>query len=99
MISLKGATHASRNGAGILECAGLPELVAATGLEYVKKAARIAGSIPILQKFHGGLRDVVTASPLMNPKAYMKNVEALYRSIWKDYCTGALKAVDFFKGT
>lgn len=99
VISLKGATHASRNGAGILECAGLPELVAATGLEYVKKAARIAGSIPILQKFHGGLRDVVTASPLMNPKAYMKNVEALYRSIWKDYCTGALKAVDFFKGT
>ena len=87
VISLKGSTHAARIGASILENAGLPELVAANGMEYVKKAARIAGSLQILVKFHGGLREVVRGSRLMDAKGYMKNVEALYRSLWEKYCT------------
>ena len=102
VISLKGTTHAARMGASILENAGLPELVAANGVEYVRKAARIAGSMPILVKFHGGLREVVKGSRLMDAKRYMKNVETLYRELWKEYCTGGPKprneARKFFHG-
>ena len=102
VISLKGATHAARMGASILENAGLPELVAANGLEYVRKAARIAGSMPILVKFHGGLREVVKGSRLMDAKHYMRNVETLYRELWQEYCTGGPKkpneARKFFHG-
>ena len=88
-----------------MENAGLPELVASNGVEYVKKAARIAGSMPILVKFHGGLREVVKSSRLMDAKGYMRNMEALYRSLWEDYCTAAQskkkegsKARQFFHG-
>ena len=102
VVSLKGSTHAARIGTSILENAGLPELVASNGTEYVRKAARIAGSLPILVKFHGGLREVMRGSRLMDAKGYMKSVEALYRSIWQDYCTGgekwASKGRQFFHG-
>ena len=102
VISLKGTTHAARMSTSILENAGLPELVAANGVEYVRKAARIAGSMPILVKFHGGLREVVKGSRLMDAKRYMKNVETLYRELWKEYCTGGPKprneARKFFHG-
>lgn len=102
VISLKGKTHAARMGESILENAGLPELVAANGLEYVRKAARIAGSMPILVKFHGGLREVVRGSRLMDAKRYMKNIETMYRDLWQEYCTGGPKrpneARKFFHG-
>ena len=88
VVTLRGKTHAARIGTSILENAGLPELVAANSSEYVKRAARIAGSMPILEKFHGGLREVVRGSRLMDVKGYMKNVEAMYRSIWEEYCSG-----------
>lgn len=91
VVSLKGTTHASRMGESILENAGLPELIAANGGEYARKAARIAGSMPILEKFHGGLRDVVRGSRLMDAKRYMRNIEALYRDVWREYCTGGPK--------
>ncbi len=88
VVSLKGTTHASRVGTSILENAGLPELVAANEIEYIKKAARIAESMQILVKFHGGLREVVRGSRLMDAKGYMKSMEELYRTIWERYCTG-----------
>ena len=89
VVTLRGKTHASRIGTSILENAGLPELVAANSAEYVKKAASIAGSTTILEKFHGGLREVVRGSRLMDAKGYMKNVEAMYRSVWEEYCAGS----------
>ena len=102
VVSLRGSTHAARIGTSILENAGLPELVASNGAEYVRKAARIAGSLPILVKFHGGLREVMRGSRLMDAKGYMKSVEALYRTIWQDYCTGgekwSSKGRQFFHG-
>lgn len=91
VVSLKGTTHASRMGESILENAGLPELIAANEVEYSRKAARIAESMPILEKFHGGLRDVVRGSRLMDAKRYMQNIEVLYRDIWREYCTGGPK--------
>ncbi|MBR1553259.1 MAG: hypothetical protein IJ631_04520 [Schwartzia sp.] len=91
VISLKGKTHAARMGTSILENAGLPELVASNGMEYVKKAARIAASLPILVKFHGGLREVVRGSRLMDAKRYMHSVETMYRELWREYCTGGPK--------
>ncbi len=86
VVSLRGATHGSSYGATILENAGLPELVAANEIEYVRKAARIASSLPILEKFHSGLRAVVEHSRLMDGPAYMKDMETLYRRIWEEYC-------------
>jgi hypothetical protein len=48
---------------------------------------QIANSMEILEKFHSGLRAVVKKSRLMDGIPYMKDIEDLYRHIWKDYCT------------
>ncbi len=88
VVTLKGTSHASSYGATILEAAGLPELIAHTELEYARKAARIAKSMEILEKFHSGLRDVMTQSRLMNASLYMKDVEELYKRLWHDWCAG-----------
>ncbi|MBQ7515268.1 MAG: hypothetical protein IJS96_03210 [Schwartzia sp.] len=88
VVSLRGATHGSSYGATILENAGLPELIAANEIESVRKVARIASSLPILEKFHSGLRSVVEHSRLMDGPAYMKDMETLYRRLWADYCGG-----------
>jgi predicted O-linked N-acetylglucosamine transferase (SPINDLY family) len=87
VITRKGITHGSRYGATILENAGLPELVAKSDVDYVRKAVQIANSMEILEKFHSGLRAVVKKSRLMDGIPYMKDIEDLYRHIWKDYCT------------
>ena len=88
VVSLRGATHASRYGATILEHAGLSELVAENEAEYVKKALRIARSLPILREFHANLRRALQTSRLMDGTAYMKDMEALYRDLWQTYCGG-----------
>ncbi|MCR5558772.1 MAG: hypothetical protein K6F62_00225 [Schwartzia sp.] len=87
VITRKGNTHGSRYGATILENAGLPELVAKNDGDYVRKAVQIANSMEILEKFHSGLRNVVKKSRLMDGIPYMKDIEDLYRHLWKDYCT------------
>ncbi|MGN0940070.1 MAG: hypothetical protein ACI4OA_00020 [Selenomonadaceae bacterium] len=88
VVTLRGTTHASSYGATILEAAGLPELIAHTEMEYARKAARIAGSMEILEKFHSGLRDVLLHSRLMNPALYMHDVEELYKKLLSDFCSG-----------
>ncbi len=88
VVSLRGTTHSSSYGATILENAGLPELIAANEIEYVRKAARIASSMPILEKFHSGLRAVVEKSRLMDGPTYMKDMEIQYHRIWEAYCNG-----------
>lgn len=87
VITRKGNTHGSRYGATILENAGLPELVAKNDVDYVRKAVQIANSMEILEKFHSGLRNVVKKSRLMDGIPYMKDIEDLYRHLWKEYCT------------
>ena len=87
VITRRGTTHGSRYGATILENAGLPELVANCDVDYVRKAVQIANSLPILKRFHSDLRKVVKKSRLMDGNAYIKEIEDLYRHLWKDYCT------------
>jgi protein O-GlcNAc transferase len=84
VISLAGATGVWRTGLSILTNAGLPELVATTPGRYVQIAAALAADITRLANLRGSLRDRLRQSPLTNAKAFAKDVESAYRSMWRD---------------
>jgi len=86
VVTLAGDRHASRVGTSLLTNSGLPELVAETEDEYVKKAADLANDIPGLRSLRKRLRDMMIHSPACDAKGFTANLENCYRKMWRDYC-------------
>ena len=84
VITKAGGTHGSRFSTSILENTGLSQLVARGEMEYVRKAVELADSPDILRRLHRDLRTRMEASPLMDAKRYMKDLEDIYREIAED---------------
>ena len=53
-------------------------------MEYVRKAVELADAPDILRRLHRDLRARMEASPLMDAKGYMKDLEDIYREIAED---------------
>ena len=83
VVTLKGGTHGARFGASLLQNAGLPELVAKSEREYAEIAKLLAGSPETLQMLREKQRDMLLASPLMNFRQYVQEVEAAYEKVWQ----------------
>ena len=88
VVTLKGGTHGARFGASLLENAGLAELVAKREREYVEIAKLLAGSPETLQMLREKQRDMLFASPLMNFRQYVQEVEAAYEKVWRRWEDG-----------
>lgn len=85
VISRYGRRHSSRFSYSILCQLGLTELTAETVEEYVDKAVALANDGDLLDTFHQKLRPLMKASPLMDVKNYMEEIEGAYRRIWHKY--------------
>ena len=88
VVTLKGGTHGARFGASLLENAGLAELVAEDAAQYVEIAKLLAGSPETLQMLREKQRDMLLASPLMNFRQYVREVEAAYEEVWRRWEDG-----------
>ena len=88
VVTLKGGTHGARFGASLLENAGLAELVAKSEREYAEIAKLLAGSPETLQMLREKQRDMLLASPLMNFRQYVQEVEAAYEEVWRRWEDG-----------
>ncbi len=84
-VTLAGKHFGSRMGVTILTNAGLPELIAQNTNEYVKIASDLAKDRDRLKKMRHNLRDRVIASPLMDQKRFVRNMEDAFRGMWKKY--------------
>ena len=87
VISLEGKTYASRIGVGLLSNIGLGDLVAKTPETYVEIAHQLAHDTEKLQMLRGRLREMMIQSPLMNVQKFITDLEHLYRTIWKEWCS------------
>ena len=83
VVTLKGGTHGARFGASLLKNAGLAELVAKSEREYAEIAKLLAGSPETLRMLREKQRDMLLASPLMNFRQYVQEVEAAYEKVWR----------------
>ena len=91
VVTLAGAVHASRVGVSLLNCAGLPELVAHSPDEYCAIAAGLAADTAALAQRRAAMREHLRRQPLTDGVAGARDFERAVRHMWIDYCnkTGA----------
>ena len=85
VISLGDGSHGGNFGISLLKNAGLDFCCAHSFEEYVEKAVLLAGDFELLDALHLGLRNMMKASPVMDERLYMHELESGYRKIWDKY--------------
>jgi predicted O-linked N-acetylglucosamine transferase (SPINDLY family) len=88
VVTLAGATRASRAGSTLLHRAGLGNLVAMTPDQYLRIAAELAADLPRLAALRAGQRGRLAASKLLDGVAHTRELEQAYRRLWEDWCAG-----------
>jgi predicted O-linked N-acetylglucosamine transferase (SPINDLY family) len=86
VVTKAGAMGFARSGATILGGLGLPELVADSDEQYLEIAAALAIDRPRLRQLQRGMRARLRASPLLDASGFMRDLEAAYRTVWRDAC-------------
>ena len=87
VITLEGATHASRVGVSLLSAVGLPELIAKNEDEYAAIAQRLATASNELMRIRTGLRRRLQQSPLMDGPGFARDFCEALRGMWREYVT------------
>jgi len=85
VITLAGRSHVGRVGVSQLTNIGLPELIGHNEDDYVDIAVALANDLPRLAALRSGLRERLRASPLMDAPRLTRNLEAVYREMWKNH--------------
>ena len=86
VLTRRGDRYVSHMGENIMHNMGMPEWIAADSDDYVRKAQAVAANLPELALLRAGLRDRLTASPLMDAPAFARNLEAAFRQMWERWC-------------
>ena len=76
-----------RIGASILTTLGHPEWIATSEEEYVEKAVALASDTKKLATIRQNLRTEMEASPLMDQKGFVLELEDAYQAMWKKWCS------------
>jgi predicted O-linked N-acetylglucosamine transferase (SPINDLY family) len=87
VMSLAGDHFLTRAGLSILSTAGLSDFVASSREDYIRIATHLADNLHLLAEIRDGLREHLSASPLVDEAGFTRNLEALYRKIWADWCS------------
>jgi predicted O-linked N-acetylglucosamine transferase (SPINDLY family) len=86
VITAPGSRSVSRSAASVLSAVGLPDWIAADAGDYVQRAARFAGERELLAALRGLLRERMRASPLMDEERFTRDLEQVYRQMWRNWC-------------
>jgi predicted O-linked N-acetylglucosamine transferase (SPINDLY family) len=86
VVTWPGETFAGRHSLSHLSNVGLTETVAANPGEYVDLALRLAGDLPRLAGIRAGLRAQVARSPLCDGPRFARQLMALLRVVWREWC-------------
>lgn len=85
VITLYGHSHNSRFGYSLLMNIGLGELAASEVSGYIERAVALAGDTATLKKLHTVIRPMMAASPLMDGRAYARDMEKAYDFVWHKF--------------
>ncbi len=83
VVTLEGDRHASRVGSSLLHSVGLGELVARDAGDYVRIAAALAADRPRLAALREGMRERLRASPLMDERGFVSDLEGALLEAWQ----------------
>ncbi len=83
VVTLEGSRMVARWSTAMLRKAGLPQLIAGNESEYVEIARALAANPGELARLRAGLRSRIARSPLCAEQARTRQLERLYRRMWK----------------
>ncbi|MGA3065621.1 MAG: tetratricopeptide repeat protein [Tepidisphaeraceae bacterium] len=86
VVTLRGRTAVGRGGASILSNLGLPQAIAEDEEQYIQIAAALAGDLNRLSQLRYTLPERMRQSPLMDESAFVRDMENLYRQMWRAWC-------------
>ena len=86
VVALIGETFLSRASYSVLHAAGLADHAAPDRAAYVARAAALAADPHALAEDHAGRRERLLASPLMRADTFARDVEQVYRLLWRRWC-------------
>ena len=81
-VTLAGRSFVSRMGVTLLHNAGLDELIVDSEAQYIAKAVALAHDLPRLRALREGLRERVTASPLMDAPRFAGHFVQALHEMW-----------------
>src|SRR5205085_5553530 len=88
VVTLHGKTPVGRAGVSLLNQINLAELIATNTDEYIDLAVGLARDRDRLQALRSSMRERMHGSPLMNARELVRDLEAVYRTMWQRYCHG-----------
>ena len=88
VVTLVGKTVVGRAGLSQLSNLGLTELITHTPEKYVEIAAGLAKDLSRLIDLRRTLRSRMEQSPLMDAPRFVRNIEAAYRLMWRNWVQG-----------
>jgi predicted O-linked N-acetylglucosamine transferase (SPINDLY family) len=75
VVVLEGPSHVSRVGVSLLKTVGLPDCIAKTREGYIEKAVALAGDLDALSALRAGMRERLSASPLLDSPGFARRFE------------------------
>ena len=64
----------------------MSDWIAASAEDYVHRAVEFASDLQLLANLRATLRARLQAGPLMDEAGFTKDLETLYRQMWRQYC-------------
>lgn len=86
LVTLAGRSSMARQGASLLAHLGLPDLITQSLDEYVETVVRLAQDLSRLAELRASLRERMERSTLMNYSRFTRQLEELYRGMWRQWC-------------
>jgi predicted O-linked N-acetylglucosamine transferase (SPINDLY family) len=87
VVTLTGATTASRQGAAILAGAGMPEFITGSEDEYIARVLELMDDLPRLDAIRQSLRDRLLGSKRASAAELTRSLEQAYRQMWQRWCS------------
>jgi protein O-GlcNAc transferase len=88
VLTLKGDRYVAHMGENILHNLGMSEWIATDTAAYATKAASFAADPKALAALRQNLRHRVSTSPLTDAPRFARAMEAAFRGMWEEWCTG-----------
>ena len=86
VVTLSGETAVGRGGRSILSNVGLSEFIADSPDQYVRIAIGLGADTVRLVELRRTMRDRMRASPLMDGRGFVADLENAYRQMWRAWC-------------
>ena len=86
VVTVPGATFASRHSMSHLSTVGLPEMISVDYDDYVGLAVGLAHDIDRLSELRSGLRQKMASSPICDRQKFAEGFATHMREIWRDWC-------------